>query len=426
MPSATLSLKTVAPLADAECDHQGSGLRKKAITVCHPVWSLESGGLEGQMLRIIGGGSSERFHHLVIVRGPSDARTSCELPDNVEVICQDGPQRDHFWSRRLSSLLVDHHVDVLHLRGLTMLTDGVLAAQFAGTVRVAMSFHGFESNPPQIGPIRRRVLHWGIGRCDERWAVSASAAAALAMELNMEADEFDVVPNGVDTLRFSPAADRGEIRRRLGLPVDRPIILAVGNLKPIKGHNMLLEAVAHLPAHAALDSPPRREGDAKSPGDFQGGVSRATVVFVGHDYLHGALQRYAASQLAGRDIRFVGRQDDVAPWCQAADIFVLPSHGEGLSNALLEAMACGLPVLATSVGGNCDVIEHGRTGLLVQPNGPQQLADAIAGLLSDESQRAALGDAARRHVQQFFNITQTRAEYERRYEKLAGRVEDDE
>ncbi len=397
MPTATLSLKTGIPLNEASllAESHSPG---RTISLCHPVWNLESGGLEGQMLRVITGLPRDRFHHLIIARGPGNVRSSLELPENVELIHQDGPQRDLRWSRRLASILVEHDVDVLHLRGLAMLTDGVLAAQFAGKVRVVMSFHGFETDPPKIGPIKRRVLRWAVHHCDQRWAVSAGAAGALASQLNIDADEFSVLPNGVDVGHFAPAADRADMRRRLGLPPDRPIVLSVGNLKPIKGHDVLLEAVAGIP-------------------------DRATLIFVGHDYLGGSLQRFASTRLPDHDIRFVGRQDDVLSWYQAADLFVLPSHNEGLSNALLEAMACGLPVVATDVGGNRDVLEHARTGLLVPPNDPGRLAEAIAEMLADKSRRAVMGEAARRHVEQQFNITRTRAEYERRYEALAGRPE---
>jgi glycosyltransferase involved in cell wall biosynthesis len=320
------------------------------------------------------------------------------------LICQDGPQRDLLWSRRLAALLDEHDVDVLHLRGLTMLTDGVLAAQFAGLVRTVMSFHGFETSPPRIGPIKRRVLRWAMGRCDARWAVSASAAGAIATELNMDDGDFDVVCNGVDTVHFDPVADREGVRRRLGLPIDHPIILSVGNLKPIKGHHLLLEAFARLPAPA----------------------SGATLVLVGQDYMNGRLQRFVTTHLRGHDVRCVGRQADVAAWYQAADLFSLPSHYEGMSNALLEAMACGLPVIATNVGGNCDVIEHNRTGLLVAPGCADSLAGAMSRLLTAKIWRAQLGASARRHVQYNFDIRDTRADYEQRYEALAGQAENHE
>jgi L-malate glycosyltransferase len=369
----------------------------RPITVCHPVWTLESGGLERQLLQVVEGMSEAPFRHLIIVRGPGEL--PADLPDHVECLRHDGPQRDLMWSRRLGSILFDEHVDILHVRGLAMLTDGILAAQFAGRVRTIMSFHGFETSPTRIGPIKRRVLRWAIGRCDERWAVSRGAAMGLARELNMEPGDFEVLPNGVDTRRFIPPRDRNAVRKRLGLPLDRRIILNVGNLKPIKGHDILLEAM----------------------GRMNGGAKNTTLAIVGQDYRNGVLQKWAAARLPHCDIRFVGRQDDVLPWYQAADVFVLPSQGEGLSNALLEAMACGLPIIATEVGGNSDVVQHGRTGLLIQPDCPQQLADVMTALLADDARRAAWGEAARRYVEQNYNLTQTRGAYEQRYATLAGR-----
>lgn len=400
MTTATLSPEFTTTLGNVRQYLREQCTTARPITVCHPVWTLESGGLERQLLQNIRGMSDEQFRHLIIVRGPGPL--PADLPDHIECHQHPGPQRDLIWSRRLGSILFDEQVDILHLRGLAMLTDGVLAAQFAGRVRTIMSFHGFETSPPQIGPIKRRVLRWAVGRCAERWAVSGRAAEGLAKELNMEPDEFDVLPNGVDTTRFTPAVDCGDVRRRLGLPLDRRIILNVGNLKPIKGHDILLEAM----------------------GRMNGGAANATLVIVGHDYRNGELQEWAAARLPHCDIRFVGRQNDVLPWYQAADLFVLPSQGEGLSNALLEAMACGLPVIATEVGGNGDVVQHGRTGLLIQPDCPQQLADVMTAVLADETRRAAWGEAARRHVERCFNITHTREAYEHRYVTLAGRRDD--
>ena len=397
MTTATLAPKFNTTLGNVRRYLREQCTTARPITVCHPVWTLESGGLERQLLQIVGGMSDEQFRHLIIVRGTGPLPV--DLPDHIECRRQEGPQRDLMWSRRLGSILFDEQVDILHLRGLAMLTDGVLAAQFAGRVRTVMSFHGFETSPPRIGPIKRRVLRWAIARCDERWAVSGRAAEGLAQELNMEPEEFDVLPNGVDATRFTPPRDRGEVRRRLGLPLDRRIVLNVGNLKPIKGHDILLEAM----------------------GRMNGAAENTTLVVVGHDYRNGELQEWAAARLPHCDIRFVGRQDDVLPWYQAADLFVLPSHGEGLPNALLEAMACGLPVIATEVGGNSDVVLHGRTGLLIQPDCPQQLADVVTALLADDARRAAWGESARRHVERCFNITQTRGTYEERYIALAGR-----
>jgi glycosyltransferase involved in cell wall biosynthesis len=373
----------------------------KPITLCHPVWQLGRGGLERQLLQTIDRLPRDRFRHVLVVRGWDEAcaGSADSLGSNVIVVPQPSRGRERFWSLRLAAVLRQCSVDVLHVRGLAMLLDSLLAARLCGGVKVAFSFHGFERARARFGPWRRRLYHAAIAHCDDCWAVSRSAADAIAAEMRLPASRLGVLANGVDTRRYAPAEDRSEIRRRLGLPGDRLMVLSVGNLKPIKGHDLFLQAVRDLGSDA----------------------DRAVFVLVGGDYLDGELQRWAARHAAARDIRFVGEQSDTLPWYQAADIFVLPSRWEGLSNALLEAMSCGLPAIATAIGGNRDAIEDGRTGLLVPPDRPGELCAAILRLMTDDSSRFALARAAAREVQARFSVDHAVAEYIRRYEALAGR-----
>jgi glycosyltransferase involved in cell wall biosynthesis len=373
----------------------------KPITVCHPVWQLGRGGLERQLLQLLARLPADRFRHVLLVRGWTDELSDADIPTgcNVRVVREAAHGRDRFWALRLSSVLRENRVDVLHVRGLSMLVDSMLAVRMTGGVPLAFSFHGFEHAGSRFGPVRRRVYRAAARRCDARWAVSREAACAIAHELRMSPDEFGVVPNGVDASRYVPADDRIAVRRSLGLPDDRPVVLSVGNLKPIKGHAVLLRALGLMAPQAA----------------------RVQVVLAGRDYLGGALQRWVRENKPDCDVRFVGEQEDVLPWYQAADLFVLPSRYEGLSNALLEAMACGLPVVATEVGGNRDVIEHNRTGLLVLPDNPAALGSALQRLLTDPGLRTSLGAAARRHVQTRFEASRLLCACGNRYEAIARR-----
>jgi glycosyltransferase involved in cell wall biosynthesis len=110
--------------------------------------------------------------------------------------------------------------------------------------------------------------------------------------------------------------------------------------------------------------------------------------------------------LVGR-VHLVGHHADVLPWLAALDAFVLPSDWEGMSNALLEAMAAGLPVVATAVGGTREVVVDGVTGLLVPPGDPDSLAEAISRLLGDSDMRHTMGEAGRARVDRHFSIEQT-------------------
>ena len=384
-------------LRSASFDPYLPDLDKQAsvTTVCHPVWQLGSGGLERQMVQILNGLPSKAFRHIVVVRGwdETSERLSREFNDRVTLIRDAGPARDRTWSRRLARILREHRVDVLHVRGLSMLIDSVCATDLVGDVRLQFSFHGFESSVARIEGLRRKIYREAILRCDDRWAVSDAAARRICETLNLPEEAFGAIPNGVNTDRFVPAEDRSSVRRILELPRGRFVVLCVANLKPVKGHEFLLEAV-------------RRLGDD---------ARRMTLVMVGADECDGRHQQWAAEHLDHCDVRFVGAQDDVRSWYQAADIFVLPSLWEGMSNALLEAMACGLPAVATRVGGNADVIRDGVSGLLVAPASAASLSEGLRRLLHDPAERFELGETARRHVELRFSLESTVSAYAAHY-----------
>ncbi len=180
------------------------------------------------------------------------------------------------------------------------------------------------------------------------------------------------LPNGVDTERFSPipSGERSRFRRVLGLP-DVPLAIYVGRLTSEKRVEHLLEIW-----------PSVRE---RHP--------QAALLILGSGD-----QEPHLKQKAGLGVHFLGQVEDVAPYLQAADLFLLPSETEGLSNALLEGMSSGLAVIATSVGGSPDLIAHGQNGWLVPPNDTSALRDATLSLLDRPDLRAELGQAARAKV----------------------------
>lgn len=177
------------------------------------------------------------------------------------------------------------------------------------------------------------------------------------------------IPNGVDTERFSPAAaaERQALRRRLLGGEEAPTAIYCGRLVAEKRVELLLEAWRSV----------RRR------------LPEARLVVVG-----GGPEAAALEASAGAGVSFAGPVDDVLPWLRAADAFVLPSDTEGLSNALLEAMATGLPVVATRVGAAAEVLRDGEHGRLVAPGRAAELADALADTLRDPC-RAEVGARAR-------------------------------
>lgn len=185
------------------------------------------------------------------------------------------------------------------------------------------------------------------------------------------------IPNGVDTQVFHPHADRGGLRRSLGLS-DAPLVLYAGRLSHEKGVEVLVRACALLRS------------------------SRVPMtVLLGDGPLRMRLERLRSDLRLDTALRLLPARPDILAWYQAADMFVLPSFHEGMPNAVLEAMACALPVVATAVSGTTELVRHGQTGLLVPPGDPAALAAAIDELLDNPARAGSMGargrDSARIH-----------------------------
>lgn len=376
------------------------------ITVCHPVWRLGRGGLELQLIQTVNRLPQDRFRHVVVVLGWDDDSEALvrRIDPRVTIVRQPVEFKSRNWSRDLAGILAEQSVDIVHVRGMSLLLDSLMAVELHGEARIACSFHGFQAGTGEFQGVRRKVYREAILRCDDRWAVGCAAARAIAGELNLPADAFGVVRNGVDTQRFAPAIDRAAVRRELRLPAGKAVVLCLGNLKPVKGQSILLEAIGRMGPLA----------------------EQACFVFVGADGMDGLLQRWASERLAEVDIRFVGEADDPIPWYQAADLFVQPSISEGLSNSLLEAMSCGLPVAASSVGGNSEVVEDGRTGVLVPAGDPASMALAVGNLVCRPAIRAEMARTCRDRVLRDFAMESMVAHLAQRYMTLMNPPEADD
>ena len=219
---------------------------------------------------------------------------------------------------------------------------------------------------------------------------------AVADELAAFGLRPELIHNGIDLAAFTAPVNRRAVRRREGWPEQGLVLAVLANLIPYKGHADLLRALAlHPPA-----------------GDWR-------LVCVGSGPAAPLAALAGELGLAGRVI-FAGGRDDVAPLLGAADIGVLPSHHEGFSNALLEYMAAGLPVIATAVGGNPDAVAEGETGLLVPPHAPEALSAALHRL--DEPARRAMGARGRARVHALFDLDACADRYDAFYRRALQRA----
>jgi glycosyltransferase involved in cell wall biosynthesis len=204
----------------------------------------------------------------------------------------------------------------------------------------------------------------------------------LARENGIPLEHTTSVPTGIDLARFSPG-DAAAARRDLGLP-ERPTLGIVATLRSWKGHEYLLEVLA---------------GD-------RAGWAGWNVLIVGDGPQRERLAARIAALGLNENVRLAGQQHEVAPWFRALDLFVLPSYGEeGVPQAIVQAMACALPVVSTSIGAIAEAVDAGVTGLVVPPRDAAALARALAQLRDDPELRRRFGAAAHARAVREFGIT---------------------
>lgn len=237
-------------------------------------------------------------------------------------------------------------------------------------------------------------LTWRLADC---WTVNASAVAAvLAAREGVSSHRIELITTGVDASAFAPRPRDDAFRAALGVNPHELLIVCVGRLGLYKGQEHIIEAFATLI---------RERADLR-------------LVLVGDGRFRTALQAQAAA--LGDAVLFTGALADVRPALAAADLFVNPSDEEGMPGAVLEAMAMGIPVVATAVGGTPEIIVNGESGLLVPARRPAALAAAVRQFLDDPALAKRCRENARRVVVEQFSTEQVVARTDALYRRLTA------
>jgi glycosyltransferase involved in cell wall biosynthesis len=285
-----------------------------------------------------------------------------------------------------------HRVDAIYVNSYIPGNYSRLAAALMQVPIVIDHWHGFT----RFNQKRRFICRFLSRFTDLSLAVSREVKDYLVSEIGLNPVKVRVVENGVDIAAIDAARPRAEMRQELGLPEGAAVIGLVGRLDHWgKGHRELFAAMGNLkdryPVHALIVGGGRRESEVEQLSD--------------------------GLDLTGK-VHFLGQRRDVPDLLHAMDIFVLPSYSEGISLALLEAMAAGLPVVASAVGGNPEVVTDGETGLLIPPRDAEALAGAMERLLADPAWAKAMGENARRHVETNYSLERLGREIRAIYEEL--------
>jgi sugar transferase (PEP-CTERM/EpsH1 system associated) len=273
------------------------------------------------------------------------------------------------------------------------LLEGIVAATCAGVPLVIHAEHG----TIQGGRWRLVTQRFLWRRVHKVLCVSQAHRQRLADTVGFPYDGLMPIRNGVDINAFTPRpADKEAIRAEMGLELDPLYIGTVGNLRPVKNQTLLLQAAQQVCAK----------------------YRHVRVVIIGEGPLREQLMRTAEELGIQKQVRLLGARAEIPDLLNALDIFVLPSLSEGLPMSVLEAMACGLPVVATGVGGIPEVVVDGETGLLVPSQDVWQLVGALETLVQQATTRIRFGQQGRQRAVEHFSLQRMVHEYQTLYESL--------
>lgn len=335
----------------------------------------------------------ELGHEVVAVCGPGKwvekMRAEGVSVETVDIMRELRPMADLHALVQLYHLFRFHHFDVVHTHTPKAGILGPVAARLAGVPVVVHTIHGLLFHDRM--PSWKRWLFW----LPEKWTAVFSHSLLSQSWEDMDVavcthlcrrDKISYVGNGIDLVHFSDKGIGERVRRRsqIGLAESDFVIGSVGRLVYEKGFAELLAAADAL---------------GNEPDNI-----KFIVVGPEEKDQNDAIDSAHIQELTRRGIvRFLGWQDDVASWYPAMDVFVLPSHREGIPRACMEASAMERPVIASDIRGCREVIEHGSTGLLVAVNDPGALVAAIRELRRDPLRRRQMGAEGRRHIVRKFD-----------------------
>lgn len=363
-------------------------------TVLHLSSTSGLGGAEMMVNRLASSLDPARFRSVVCLFRPGWLYEACQNAGISTAVIGIKGAFDVGWARAFSALIKKERIDLIHAHEFTANVYGTLVGRLMG-VPVIATVHGKSYFCEQM---KRRIAYRWVSRSARMVTVSDDLRQFVIERVGVRSSDVGVVYNGVQPYRLPSESERRAARNGLALGKWEHVIGAVGSLYPVKGHLYLVQALPEI----LLKHP------------------RTLLLVIGRGDLEAALKAEAVRLGVESHIRFLGYRDDVSVLLSLLDVFVLPSLSEGLSMALLEAMAAGKPVVATSVGGNPELVVEGETGYLVPSKDPSALAHGISDVLSSRGHAQELGAQGQRRVTCQFSFTGMVNTYQRYYDEAIG------
>ena len=365
------------------------------INILHIMQSLEPGGLENGVVNLANYIDKDCFEvHIYCIKELGRFRNRISDKKTDVRLCQDkNGLMEIAWDIR--RYCKKKKIDIVHTHGWGTLFVGVLGARLA-RVAVINGEHGVLYDET----FKRRFAQYLLfNNVNANLSVSEDLIKDIAAKFSIKKSLFKTIHNGIDLNKFFVDSQSAfQKKRELGINQDTFIVGTVGRLDPIKHFHTLISAFAKF-RHT------------------QPNIS-AKLIIVGDGIERQKLQQLSDDFSISEDILLLGHRDDIPALLNMMDIFVLTSESEGLSNTIMEAMACGAPVLATDVGGNRELVVHGETGGLFPVDDIEVLAKELSSLYFDKVKRGSFSINSVARVQREFSIEIMVKKYENFYASL--------
>ncbi|ADJ28638.1 TIGR03088 family PEP-CTERM/XrtA system glycosyltransferase [Nitrosococcus watsonii] len=367
--------------------------------IVHVIFRLQTGGLENGLVNLINH-TADRYQHVIIcLRDSTEFAKRIRQPGLAIYALHKQEGKDVALYFRLWRLLRSLKPHIVHTRNLAALEMQGPAALARVPIRIHGE-HGWDIYDPEgknwryrwLRRLHRPLIHQYI-------ALSQPIVSYLREKVGVSPARIKHIYNGVDTRYFHPQRDRSVLPA--GFACENCLVIGtVGRLESIKDQLTLVRAFINLARRL-----PKGENNLR-------------LVIVGGGSLRPRLETLVAEAGMAHLIWFAGERADVPALLQALDVFALPSLAEGISNTILEAMATGLPVVATQVGGNPELVIDAVTGYLVPSADPEAMASALERYAQDRKLVVEQGREARRHIEEKFGISSMVEQYAGLYDTL--------
>lgn len=363
--------------------------QNKRPLIAHVIFSLGTGGLENGLVNLINHIPEEKYSHVIIcLKQSSDFSKRLKRQDIQIFELNKNEGQDWGSFIKMYRILKQINPDIIHTRNLAALEYQV-PAYFAGVKCRIHGEHGWEVFDPEGKNAKYQWLRRMIQPFVHRFIpLSVHLEHYLTKDVGIAARKVSRICNGVDTEKFHPlqAQQKSQGECPFAFSPDKIYIGTVGRMHGVKDQITLVKAFITL-----IDENPALK-------------NKLVLILIGDGPLRADAEKLLHDSHLEKQAWLPGNRDDIAEIMHYLDVFVLPSQAEGISNTILEAMATGLPVIATRVGGNPELIKEGFTGSLVEKENPSAMAVCLLSYIQDKSMREQRGANARKRIMEEFSL----------------------